>query len=285
VQDFFLRFAGTPYKINGVPDGWLGTVPESLLRHRIDATQAMSATRCGQLTFEVVKDADELRPPSQGHDLNESSHLEWGDSVIRYQSDWCRGSLEPVAPPNMQLECHSEAAPWFGGLLENALRLMVAYDVLDRGGLLVHSASIVIDGQAHILFGHSGAGKSTTSQIAMDNGFSVMSDDINVLLPANGKWQVVRVPFCGSVGGSHSSITTIPLSGIYSLHKHDLTKLMALTPAAAMSAICGSVPYINQDPRRTEQLLDNAQRLVGEQRVQKLYFTPDPDFLSLLTDA
>jgi hypothetical protein len=67
---------------------------------------------------------------------------------------------------------------------ENIYRVVIAQRLLDTGGSLLHSSGVVIDGAAHIFFGYSGAGKTTVARLGLAQGYLVLSDDIDLLIPA-----------------------------------------------------------------------------------------------------
>jgi hypothetical protein len=275
-----LQLACSYYQVSGIPHSWQKLIPKKLLGHQLE--QATVGVPSHQLRLRLVPDSEHLRPPNIGHDLNETSQFSFHSKSISYESDWCEGRLHLGVELVMNLDCHPEAEACFAGVLENALRLMVAYDVLRRGGLLMHSSAIVINDNASILFGHSGAGKSTTSQIAMDNGYSVLSDDINVLLPIEGGWQVIRVPFCGTLDAYYEGPGAHPLTGLFRLQKHGEHSVGDFSAAEAMSQVCGSAPFVNQDPYRLELLLDTIEQIIGSCPVKKLYFRRDKGFLDLI---
>ena len=169
--------------------------------------------------------------------------------------------------------------PWFGGVIENLLRVLVAYDVLERGGVMLHSAAIVKDDQAAVVFGHSGAGKSTSSELALENGYAVISDDINIIEPAKDGWQVTPVPFSGTLTATSDIVQPVPLGGLFRLHKASHDQVRPCSTARAVSLLAGSTPFINQDTHRSECLVDILTRLCVEIPVQDLYFTRSDEFL------
>jgi hypothetical protein len=277
-----LQLAGAAYLVRGMPAEWHSMIPEKLTCHRITEVAANEPVHI--INLNVVDEAEHLRPLAESYNLNETTQLNFFPQRIEYDSDWCRGTLHLGQVLSLQLDCHADVESSFPGVLENALRIMVAYDALLNGGLLMHSSAIVIGDNASILFGHSGAGKSTTSQIAMDRGHGVLSDDINVLRCDPEGWQAVRVPFCGTVDGHYQGPGVHPLAGLYRLQKHNDHKIGEYTPAEAVSVVCGSAPFVNQDPYRADQLLDTVERLIGSRPVKKLYFRRDEGFLDLIRE-
>jgi hypothetical protein len=60
------------------------------------------------------------------------------------------------------------AEPYTGAIIENILRTLVSYDATGKGGLLLHSACFTNGRSTWLVFGHSGAGKSTCSEFAAE---------------------------------------------------------------------------------------------------------------------
>ncbi|NND43852.1 MAG: hypothetical protein HKN58_00915 [Xanthomonadales bacterium] len=276
------HLAGLDYGITGVPGAWWSELPERLANCRTEppADDALA----GSLHFDPGATSADYVPPAEGHDLHSTTRMEFRPGALTYQSDWCRGELVFSPGPEMRVTCHRDARPWFGGLLENVLRITVAYDLLHRGGLLLHAAGIVVDGNARVLFGHSGAGKSTTSEFAQAAGYPVLSDDIVALVPGDDGWALRPVPFCGTFRGAQATLEAVPLGGLYHLHQSDTNRVAPYSPATGVAMISASAPFVNQDPFRSERLLDAASRLVGAVPVQRLYFTREARFLGLLED-
>ncbi|SHH95251.1 hypothetical protein [Clostridium grantii] len=53
--------------------------------------------------------------------------------------------------------------------------------LIQRNTIAIHGGTIVIDGQALVITGNQGAGKSTLTSAFRDKGYSFMSDDVSVL--------------------------------------------------------------------------------------------------------
>ncbi|MEO8505742.1 MAG: hypothetical protein ABI609_17740, partial [Acidobacteriota bacterium] len=82
----------------------------------------------------------------------------------------------------------NEDPAYFHGALENLFRVLVAYRVVELGGVLLHSTGIVPSSSSEgtaaavVCYGASGAGKSTLSRLAQDAGQHLSSDDLNAVL-------------------------------------------------------------------------------------------------------
>lgn len=170
-------------------------------------------------------------------------------------------------------------------VFENVFRIVTAYAVLRRGGVLLHSAGISDGESAWIGFGHSGAGKTTLSRLSLAAGKSVLSDDINILLPEAGRWYAQRIPFAGELGPTHGQRGRYPVQGLYRLCKGEVHRLEPQGRTQSLAALLASMPFVNDDPYRLDELLGVLDRLLAAVPCHRLWFRRDPGFWSLLEAA
>jgi hypothetical protein len=171
-------------------------------------------------------------------------------------------------------------------VVENVLRILVADSAVNSGGLLMHSAGLVLNGEALIFCGHSGAGKTTLARKAHACGVPVLSDDLNLLLPTPMGYQAFPVPFAGEfsaqtvVGGAPG----FPLAGLYFLRQGEALALETLTRSQAVARIIGASPFVNRDVDRFDVVTANAVRLVAAVPwVAVLTSCRDDDFRRILS--
>lgn len=176
----------------------------------------------------------------------------------------------------------TEADPGFPMVFDNVFRLISAYALLARDGVLLHSAGVSDGTWAWIGFGHSGAGKSTLSGLALDAGQRVLSDDLNVLRCQAGRWSAERVPFAGTLGPTHGDDRAYPVAGLARLAKGTEHRLVPLARPEALAALVGSAPYINQDPYRVQDLMALLETLLRTVDCHDLTFRKDSAFWPLL---
>jgi hypothetical protein len=171
---------------------------------------------------------------------------------------------------------------WFPGLVfENYFRILTAYRLLALGGIMLHSAGIVSGGKARLFLGHSGAGKSTLAELAHNRGLSILSDDLNALLPMNNRVLVEKVPFTGTFTQQPDCRHGFDLEGIYKLIKGNENTLGELGPGAAMSLLLSCSPFVNEDPFRFEQLADNLAHILRHAETRSLVFNLDGNCFNL----
>lgn len=165
------------------------------------------------------------------------------------------------------------------GAVENLLRTLTAYDLVARGGALVHSAGVVHHGKAVLFVGRSGAGKSTTARICRELGIQVLSDDMNAILPSEeGGFEVRRVPFTGVLDLPQTASTRAPLAAVFRLVQSETIGAEALPAAELLSQLLVCSPYVNADPMRRDALISNLGACVDQVPGYSLRFKPDPSF-------
>lgn len=173
----------------------------------------------------------------------------------------------------------------FPGVLENCFRVLMAYRVTRLGGVLLHSGAFARDGLAQVVFGRSGAGKSTSSRLALESGWEVLSDDMNALMPHGTVWRVERLPFAGDLGQHPAPRRAFTLAGIHWLRQAPTPALTPLSRGQALGRLLACTPILNEDPHRVAEALTNLTNLVAWRTPDILDFAPDPSFLRLLERA
>ena len=159
--------------------------------------------------------------------------------------------------------------------IENFLRSAVAWLAFERGGCLLHGASIVRDGRAYLFFGPSGAGKSTIA--AMSREGQVISDDLTLVLAGPGGLQAAGGPFPGTYQGWQPLVGLFPVQGCYRLLKDDRT-FVRPGDSACFADFLGNLPWIVDQLPRHPHLIDRARSLVEGGVLRFLHFRKDADF-------
>ena len=193
-----------------------------------------------------------------------------------------------VAGMNLMARLHEErAAIWtcagdraaFWGVVENVLRPFVARRLLGAGGLLVHSAAIVIEGRGFLFPGASGSGKSTLAAMALAAGYGVLSDDLNAVLAG----ALQPLPFAGDLAPDALRRTPAPLHAIVSIEKGAADSVRPMSRAAAVALLVRSASYINRDRDAGDLLLDRAEELAGAATTLALTFRLGGEVWPILT--
>lgn len=166
----------------------------------------------------------------------------------------------------------------FWGVVENVLRPLVARRLLATGGLLVHSAAVVVDGRGFLFAAPSGGGKSTIASLALAAGHDVLSDDLNAVVGS----ELRPLPFTGDLARDVLRTTPAPLYAIVALEKGSDDSVRELSKGEAGALLVRSAPYVNRDPALGEALLDRAHGLARTARTIVLTFRRDGNVWPIL---
>ena len=233
---------------------------------------------------------------------NHEIDFDQGPAVVRFASlsllgrlDWRGGrSASRLRGALFTPENEGEA---LRGAFENFFRVMVAYRILELGGLLLHSSGLVLDDPtgegAHLFLGRSGAGKTTLSRLALAAGHDVLSDDVNAALPqatpgSQGQtrgWVAERLPFAGELAQEDCSARSVPLRAIHRLEQTDVPRCEPLGDAQALALLSACSPFVNADPYRADALLSTATRLLDSVETWRTGFALDPSVFDTLGAA
>ncbi len=165
---------------------------------------------------------------------------------------------------------------------ENLSRVVVAYRLLQTGGLLLHSAGLAFNGDAGLFVGRSGAGKSTLVGLATGAGVVGLSDDLNILQRVGDSAITQPLPFAGDHPVAEELLhRTLTVPAVYRLEQSPGHAIIDLSPARALATLMASAPSVNCDPHRAPALEEVAESLLEVVAVRQLDFAKDPGFLEL----
>jgi len=172
-------------------------------------------------------------------------------------------------------------------VIENFLRIYAAYHTLRQGGLVLHSAGLVFAGQAYIFPGKSNAGKTTLARKAYQRKSQILSDDINLLLPAAQGYQAHAVPFTGEFGRTLDYLGTgreaYPVAGIILLKQAKQLSTETVRPSIAVAALLAGCPFVNTDEAESDALFNAVIRLATKLPVIRLSSCRDDTVGAIMT--
>ena len=284
-------FAGGPYGFSGLSDGQHRELAERFGELVLQGSKAASMLTAPQTTsIQIFRAA-----PSE---LKEFDLRGWSYTFDRdYQPGAVRvAGLQFMARIDFggrdigkiraALWTPLDEGPVFLAQVENFFRLLVAYRLLELGGVLFHSAGVVSDQRGFLFMGHSGAGKTTISRCSLATGRQVLSDDMNALCPLDsgsdpGPPTVEKLPFAGDLGRTPTARQRYPLAGLYRLKKGPDT-IRPMRRSQAVAFLIGCSPFVNADPHRLDRLTDNLLHLLSGFPMSELTFSIEGDFWRLL---
>lgn len=180
-------------------------------------------------------------------------------------------------------DVYTEHAAALAGVdvLDNVLRLAAAYAALAEGGLLMHSAGVVMDGAAWLMLGRSNAGKSTLAGSALAAGRPILSDDINLLRPDGaGGFVSGAVPLTGDLRAHQIAgpDARFPVRGLLWLSQADTLAIEPMSAGEATSRLPACCPVVNTDPFRLERVFSVIDRVLSVLPMHTLNFRRDDPF-------
>ena len=198
----------------------------------------------------------------------------WSDNTCEFIGYDCKGivgsnvdaSLE--IGPDTTIQC-----------LDFFFRVATSIFIFSRGGLLVHAAGIEKDNHGYLFTGYSGAGKSTVCKLSSD--CKTLNDDLIVLIPEKGGWQICSTPFTNPTQVS-------PIQGSTNLHRIFLLKqakyhqLVDVSETRALAELITHVPVISQSEKLIPPLINRCNDIVKKIPPQELNFLPDRGFWNLI---
>lgn len=275
-----LEFAGTQYLLCGVTDSQRNSLYDRFHAHvalsgdsnqdpivvdvvRTKTPQDISVIRNGEYSLDTIHEPNFLL--IRGHDFIARIDFQ---PQLRGTIGVCMGVEESVL-----------------GVFENFLRILVAYRLLQAGGLLVHSAGMVRNGKALLFYGVSGAGKSTISRLAKASGWEILSDDLNAVFVKGSRAWIQKIPFTGDFTQTTVENGCYPLSLVLRLVKGTGTTVRRLSPGKASASLMVCAPSVNVDPYRNGSLMDNIARMVSRMAVGEVSFSKQSNFDDLASDV
>jgi len=219
----------------------------------------------------------------EGRDWEFDFDLDYSAAAVHFAGFRFLGRLDRGPPLSAALWTPEDERLVSHAIFENTLRVVVAYNLLRRGSVLLHSAAAASDSGAHVFFGPSGAGKSTIARILLGAGYAVLSDDMNALhVRADGVF-VERLPFAGDLGQTMETDGGVhPVRSLCRLEKGGTAGLRAAGPAPAIAGLLECAPFVNRNPYGHDELVERLEALHARSPVRVLTFAVDDGFLHLL---
>jgi len=166
--------------------------------------------------------------------------------------------------------------------IDSFLRILYSLALVEARGLIVHAASLIRSGRAHLFSGPSGSGKTTLARLSTD--VTLLSDELSIVRISEGQAHCYGTPFWGELAraGDDSSAR---LGGVYFLRHGSRHAVNAITPRQALERLLPNVLFFARDPELTAQVLEIAADLIDAVRAFDLGFRPDPGFWEVIDRA
>lgn len=164
---------------------------------------------------------------------------------------------------------------------DSFLRMLFTLILADERGLLLHASAVSENGRGSVFFGPSGSGKTTVTQLS--TGRTILTDELGIIRPYNGKYRVYGTPFWGDFMPYRCNVWA-ELTGLYSLKKDHRNSLVPLNKVQAVNYLYKCVPFFSNDNQLLGRIHDTCCALVDTVPVYELHFRPDTSFWQLVTE-
>lgn len=168
-----------------------------------------------------------------------------------------------------------------GRVLENLVRVLVARRAVELGGIAMHAAGVLRDGDTHLFVGPSGAGKSTA--VGLSAPCVSLGDDFGFVVPdPEGEgWRTAAVPFDNAERVSEEPPSGwLPVAGVWRLVQAEAHRVERPARVELSVLACAAMPWAMPD--LGDRLLENAARFAASGPFGHLHFRADAGFWDLL---
>jgi len=164
---------------------------------------------------------------------------------------------------------------------DSFLRIFYSLTLVDEGGLLLHASSASDRGRANVFFGPSGSGKTTVARLSQ--GRTVLTDELAIIKPLDGRYKVYGTPFWGEFTPGRSNVQA-ELNGLYSLKKDQRNSILPLDKIRAVMDLYRCVLFFSDDSQLLSKILDTCCAVVDKVPIYELHFRQDPSFWEVIND-
>lgn len=164
---------------------------------------------------------------------------------------------------------------------DSFLRILYTLILAEQGGLLLHASSVSDGRQGYVFFGPSGSGKTTIANLSP--GHTILTDELALIRPRDGRYQIYGTPFWGEFTPGRSN-TLAELTGLYLLKKEQRNSLVPLDAVSAVTELYRSVLFFSKEIPLLKRVLETCCALVDTVPVYELHFRPDASFWEVVNE-
>ncbi|MEJ5166285.1 MAG: hypothetical protein WHV67_04570 [Thermoanaerobaculia bacterium] len=165
------------------------------------------------------------------------------------------------------------------GEIENFLRIYSGLILPKYKAFLFHSSAVLTEMGAFVFFGPSSAGKSTIANIFKDEGFKVLSDDLNIFL-LKDKLEVMASPFLSEVDKAEEGI--FPVQRIFYLRKDEKNFIEKASSLSQQAYLFSSLPVLNTLKFFHKEIFSVISDIIKLKEVEVLHFKKDKEIVKWL---
>src|SRR3954452_25585396 len=164
--------------------------------------------------------------------------------------------------------------------IDSVLRIVHSLLLAREGGFLLHAASAVREGEAHIFTGRSGAGKTTLSRMAPSD-VNLLADEISYVRKSATGYTAYGTPFAGELAKAGENISA-PLSAVYLLVQGPENRLELMHEAEAVRTLMRNILFFAQDEATVEGIFKSACAFAAQIPMYRMIFTRSSEAWKLI---
>ncbi len=157
--------------------------------------------------------------------------------------------------------------------IDSVLRIVHSLILAQRGGFLVHAASVIRGGKAFIFSGVSGAGKTTISRLAPADA-AFLSDEVSYVRRDGNQYFACGTPFAGELARAGEN-QCAPLSDLFFLEKGPRNSIEPIAPTDAIQRLMRNILFFANDPELVKLVFQFACEFASVVPMHRLVFVPD----------
>jgi len=212
-----------------------------------------------QFQFDIeISDAPEADPDADVSVTRAGADWQFrrGDFFAQWNPESGRGSVRQSANPYS---------------IDSVLRIVHTLLLAREGGFLLHAASAVRDGEAHIFTGRSGAGKTTLSRMAPPD-VNLLTDEISYVRRSGNGYVAHGTPFAGELGKAGENISA-PISAVYLLVQGPENRVEPMDEAEAVRTLMRNILFFAQDEGTVQSVFKSACEFAARVPLYRMIFT------------
>ena len=153
--------------------------------------------------------------------------------------------------------------------------------LLDKDIALMHASFSIINGQAVLFTGVSGAGKTTQSLLWQKyRNADMINGDRTALKISDGQVTAYGIPFCGSSKTAKNA--SAPLNAVVFPVKSQVNKAVFMDKADIVRSLIGNFTYLAESAEESRRMWSFSDDLYDKTKFIKLYCTPDENAVKAL---
>jgi hypothetical protein len=164
--------------------------------------------------------------------------------------------------------------------LDSLLRILYTLILAERGGFLLHAASIIRNGRAQLFAGQSGAGKTTICRLAPPDAI-FLTDEISFVRPVEDTYCAFGTPFYGELAMPGEN-TFAPVAALYLLEHAAEDQVDEVAPRHALTQLLRNILLFAPESESVSRVFAAALDFISRVPVRRLRFAPTPRIWSAL---